>query len=443
MEYNIIIIGGGPAGILAGKAAKQLNPELKICLIKKDEGIPIRCSEPYVLGGYSELKEIVASDDMITGSGIDLVIDEVTQVFPDKKEVKTKNGRTYKYKRLVLATGANPFVPPIPGRDLGNVFTLRSPDDVKNIGEALKESQNISVVGGGAIGVELASVLKEKNKNITIIELLPHLISGAYDEDYSKRVEELLEKSGVRIMTGKKVKEIRGGEKAESLILESGEEIKSELVILSVGVRSDIGLAREAGARIGKFGVETNEKQETSLEDVYACGDCAQAIDFITKKPTPSQLATTAVFQGRVAGMNAAGGSAEYDGVVNPAVSVMSNKAVGRVGLTEEGCEKEGFEVITGEASSHTRYTCHPDAREIDIKLIFEKKSKRLLGAQLFGGEEGISQRVNLLSLAIKNKLTIEEVADLNYCAHPELTPLPFAEPIVMAAGNALTKIGG
>ena len=441
MKYDIIIIGGGPAGVLAGKAAKQVNSELKICLIKKDKGIPIRCSEPYVLGGYSELKNIVASDEMITGSGVDLVIDEVTEVLPDRKEVKTKNGRIYKYKKLILATGAHPFMPPIPGKDLDNVFTLRSPDDVKNIEVVLKESKNIAVIGGGAIGVELASVLQGEDRNITLVELLPHLISGAYDEDYSKKAEELLSKSEVKVITGKKVKEIKGDKKVQSLILESGEEIKSELVILTIGVRSEIGLAKEAGARIGQFGIETNERQETSLEEVYACGDCAQAIDFTTQKPTPSQLATTAVFQGRVAGINAAGGNAKSDGVVNPAVSVILNKAVGRVGLTEEQGKKEGFTLITGEASSHTRYTCHPNAKEIEVKLIFDRASKRLLGAQLFGGEEGISQRVNLLSLAIKNKLTIKEIANLDYCAHPELTPLPFAEPIVMAAEEALKKV--
>jgi len=441
MKYDIIIIGGGPAGVLAGKAAKQVNSELKICLIKKDKGIPIRCSEPYVLGGYSELKNIVASDEMITGSGVDLVIDEVTEVLPDRKEVKTKNGRIYKYKKLILATGAHPFMPPIPGKDLDNVFTLRSPDDVKNIEVVLKESKNIAVIGGGAIGVELASVLQGEDRNITLVELLPHLISGAYDEDYSKKAEELLSKSEVKVITGKKVKEIKGDKKVQSLILESGEEIKSELVILTIGVRSEIGLAKEAGARIGQFGIETNERQETSLEEVYACGDCAQAIDFTTQKPTPSQLATTAVFQGRVAGINAAGGNAKSDGVVNPAVSVILNKAVGRVGLTEEQGKKEGFTLITGEASSHTRYTCHPNAKEIEVKLIFDRASKRLLGAQLFGGEEGISQRVNLLSLAIKNKLTIKEIANLDYCAHPELTPLPFAEPIVMAAEEALGKV--
>ncbi len=441
MRYDLIMIGGGPAGIVAGQAAKQANPELKTCLIKKDKGIPIRCSEPYVLGGYSELKSIVASDEMITGSGTEVVIDEVTNIAPDKKEVRTKENKTYEYDKLILATGANPFVPPLPGKDLKNVFTLRTPDDVKNIEEAIKEANDIAIIGGGAIGIEIASVFRRKDKNVTLVELLPNLISGAYDKDYSKKAEEVLKKSGVRVITGKKVNELRGDTKVNSLILESGEEIKSELVILAVGVRSELELAKKAGANIGKFGIETNERQETSLEHVYACGDCAQAIDFITKKATPSQLATTAVFQGRVAGINAAGGDSSYAGVLNSAVSVISNIAVGRTGLTEEQAKKEGFELVIGEASSHTRYTCHPGAKKIDVKLIFDKKSKIILGAQLFGGEEGISQRVNTLSLAIKNKLTVQQLAVMDYCAHPELTPLPFAEPIVMAAEEALKKI--
>jgi len=439
MKTDILVVGGGPAGILAGMSAKMTNPKLDVTLIKKEKGVTIKCSEPYVIGDVLKLKNIVFSDKMISEAGIKLIIDEATKVDTKKKVVFTKK-RKINYKKLILATGANPFVPPIPGTNLKNVFTLRTSDDVKKIYNQIKKAKNIVIVGGGAIGIELASLLSKK-KNVTIIEILPHLVYGAYDEEFSKIVEKTLKKSGIKILKNEGVKEIKGNKKVEFLVTTKSKKIKTDMVLFSTGVRSETKLARDTGIRVGKFGIWIKNTMETSIKDVYACGDCAQAIDFITKKPTSSQLATTAVFQGKVAGANAAGMKNKYDGVVNPAVSAFCGIAIGRVGFTEKQAKENGFKIVTGNSESSTKYPYHPGAKKIKIKLVFDKKTRRILGAQIFGGSEGVSQRINLLSLAIYNRMKIENLMELNYCAHPELTPLPFAEPIVMAAEDAMKKL--
>jgi len=439
MKTDVLIVGGGPAGILAGMSAKMANPKLNVTLIKKERGVTIKCSEPYVLGGILKLKDIIFPDKMITDRGINLLIDEAVKVDTSKKIVITKKKKIV-YKKLIFATGANPFVPPIPGKDLKNVFTLRTSEDVKKIQTSMNVSKNIVIIGGGAIGIELASLLVRNKKNVTIIEILPHLVYGAYDEEFSKTVENTLKGCGVKVLTGESVKEIRGKGKAEVIITNSSKRIRADIVLFTTGVRSETKLAKEAGIKIGKFGIWTKDTMETSIKDIYTCGDCAQAIHFITRKPTPSQLATTAVFQGKIAGTNSAGMKNQFRGVVNPAVSTFCEVAIGRAGLTEKQAKEEKFKVVVGEAESFNKYPYHPGAKKLRIKLTFDRKTKRILGAQIFGGQEGVSQRINLLSLAIYNRMKIEDIIKLKYCAHPELTPLPFAEPVVMAAEDALRK---
>ncbi|MCK5149621.1 FAD-dependent oxidoreductase [Candidatus Pacearchaeota archaeon] len=429
IKTDILIIGGGPAGILAGMVAKQINPKLKITLIKKEKGIDIRCSEPYVICGLVKLKNMIHSDEMISNA-INLIIDEATKISPSEKIVYTKT-KQIKYKKLIIATGALPFVPEI-FKEVKNVFTLRTSQDVKKIQDKLNTSKNVVVIGGGAIGIELASFIK--NKKITLIELSSHLVSGLYDKEFSKKVEDILKEQKIKLLLNTKIKKI------DDKIILSKEKIKFDLILLCAGVRSDTKLAEQAGIKIGKFGIFTKKNQETNVKDIYACGDCAQAISFIDNKPTPSQIAPVAVIQGKVAGVNAAGGKAEYSGVTNSSVSHFFEQSIGRVGFTEKQAIEKKFKVIMGKSKSFTKYANQPNAKPVEIKLVFDKKTKRILGAQIFGGNEGLAQRINLLSLAIKHKMTFEDLAKLDYCAHPELTPFPFAEGIVMAAENLFPK---
>ena len=310
-----------------------------------------------------------------------------------------------------------------------NVFTLRDAGDVKKISKAAKKARKVVIIGGGAIGIEVASLLREKGKSVAILEVASQLMPGAYDIGLANKVKEILEKKGIKVKLGIQVKEIK-----KKMVVTSRGNIGFDLVICSCGVRANVELAQKLDCRLGKFGILVNQFCQTSQKGIWAIGDCAQAKSFITKKPIPSQLATTAVLMGKIAGMNIAGKKEKLEGVLNPAVSCFFDYAVGRVGLTEKEAKNEKISVKVASAQSTNQYPSQMSAKPLEIKLVFNQKNSRLIGAQVFGGKKDVGMRINLLSLAISQRLTAEKLSKLNYCAHPEETPLPFAEPMIMAA---------
>jgi len=404
MKTDILIVGGGPAGLLAGHSAKNVNKNLKILLVKNEKDIIIRCSEPYVIGGEVRLQKIIHSDEeMLKSKGIDVLVDEVTKIDYAGKTAYTKSKNKILFEKLILATGAEPFIPPIPGADLKGVFTLRNTEDTKNIKRISGVKKRAVIIGGGAIGIEVASLLRKKGLQVGIAEINPHLMPEAYDEEFGQKIEGILKKNGIKLLLGKKITAITGGNEATGILF-GNKKLQTDFVILAAGVRSNTRLAKDCGCRIGKFGIEINEQCQTSLKNVYACGDCTQSLGFITNKPTPSQLATTAVLEGKVAGLTAAGKKARYPQVINPSVTVFFDCASGRVGLTERQAEEEGIKVVTGYGKAMNKYPSQKQAEFIENKLIFRKNSGTLIGAQIFGGKEGIDERIDLLALVIHKK---------------------------------------
>lgn len=436
-KTNVLIIGGGAAGILTGLVVKKFSPKTKVLVIKDEKDIIIRCSEPYVLGGIANLQKIIHPDEgMFKNNGIDFLIDKVVDFldFPKKKIALTKDGEKIKFEQLVLATGANPFVPPIPGlKEQKNILTLRQANDLVKIKKAVSKSKKAVVIGGGAIGLEVATMLRRKGLSVTILEVADQLMPGAYDKDYADKIKKVIEDNKIKVKLGVRIQEVN-----EKEIIIPSEKIKYDFIVCSCGVRPEIELAQKLGCRIDKFGIQINQFGQTSVNDIWAAGDCVQAKDFITGQPIPSRLATTAVLMGKTVAMNLLGKRMTIPKIVNPAVSCFFDFGVGRVGLTKRQAEKSGIKTIIGEAQSTTQYPSQPTAQPIEIKLIFNAGNKRIIGAQLFGGKGSLGMRVNLLSLAITRQLTMNDLAKMNYCAHPEETPLPFMEPIVMAAENAM-----
>jgi NADPH-dependent 2,4-dienoyl-CoA reductase/sulfur reductase-like enzyme len=251
-------------------------------------------------------------------------------------------------------------------------------------------------------------------------------------------VQEHLQEKGMCILTGKTVEEFLGGDKVTA-IMAGGEKIEADMFISAFGVRANTKLAVESGIPLGETrAIKTNGKMETDVKDVYAVGDCAEAPNIITHKPTCAQLGTIAVRQGKVAGANAAGDYSLFSGVLASAVTRLFEMEAGVTGLTEVAAKRAGIEVVTGAISSKTKADYYPNALLIKVKLVFEKESQRVIGAQIVGGEE-VTQRINALSFAIQKQMTVRELAKADTAYAPPLCET--WEPMVLAAEMVLMKL--
>jgi NADH oxidase (H2O2-forming) len=330
-------------------------------------------------------------------------------------------------------------MPPIKGREKQGILSLRGLEDGEKINQAVKAGAMSAVImGAGLIGLETGVALIERGLKVTIVEMLPQILPQMLDADMAKMVQEHLEAKGMHINTGKGVEEFLGEGKVTA-IMAGGEKTEADLFISAFGVRANTKLAVEAGIPLGETrAIKTNARMETDVKDVYAVGDCAESLNVITHKPTCAQLGTIAVRQGKVAGINAAGDYAQFTGIMASAVTRLFDIEAGATGLTETAAARNKIEVVTGAISSKTKADYYPDAKPIKVKLIVEKESQRIVGAQIIGGEE-VTQRINALSFAIQKQMTVRELAKADTAYAPPLCET--WEPMVLAAEMVLMKL--
>jgi len=447
LPRRIVIIGAHAAGVDAASAARKIDRTAEITLItdEKHAGYS-RCGLPFVIGGqipsFSNL--IVFPPSYFQMMKLNLKTEtKVTKIDTGKKAVLTvdKNGNIEEipYDSLIIAAGAGAFTPPIKGREKPGVLPLRTIEDGQRIEQAIREGAKTAVVmGAGLIGLETAVALQERGLHVTVVEMLPQVLPAMLDADMAKIVQEALEQKGIKILTNKPVEEFLGTEKVTGIVA-GGEQINADLFISAFGVRANTQLAVDAGISLGETKlIKTNARMETNIKDVYAAGDCAESIHIVTQRPVVQQLGTVAVRQGKVAGINAAGGYATFPGVVGSAVTQLYDMQIGATGLTETAAKRAGIEVITGTVTSKTRADYYPGASPIKVKLVVEKETQRIVGAQIIGGEE-VTQRINAVSIAIQKQMTVRELAKADTAYAPPLNET--WEPLVLAAELVLMKL--
>ncbi len=446
MPRRIVIIGAHAAGVDAASAARKTDRTAEITLITKQKKAGYSpCAIPFVLGrhipSFNEL--VVFSPAYYRMMKLDLRLEAtVTSISTDAKtvEIEDKTGKRERleYDSLIITTGAYPFVPPIKGREKRGVYVLRTIDDGEKIDKAIKDAKTSVVVGAGLIGLETAVAFVERGLKTTVVELLPYVLPLMLDEDMAKVVHGMLEKKGMRVIVKHAADEILGTEKATGVSV-AGERIPADIVVVATGIRANTELAKNAGITIGETrGIKTNMRMGTSVKNVYAAGDCAQSVSLVTHRPLLSQLGTTAVRQAKVAGINAAGGYAVFPGCLGSAVTRLFDTEIGATGLTEFMAGRAGMKTIAGTITSKTRPEYYPGGLPIKVKLVVEKDTERLIGAQIIGGEE-VTQRINALSFAIQKQMTVRELAKADTCYAPPLNET--WEPMVLAAEIAIRKL--
>jgi NADH oxidase (H2O2-forming) len=354
-------------------------------------------------------------------------------------QTKDDQTETIPYDSLILSTGADAFMPPIKGKEKSGILSLRGIEDGERIDAVVRGGAKSAVImGAGLIGLELGVGLMERGLSVTVVEMLPQILPQLLDAEMAKLVQQHLEEKGMKILLNNSVEEFLGDDKVTA-IRAGGEVIEADLFISAFGVRANTKLAVEAGIPLGESkGIRTNARMETDVKDVYAVGDCAETFNQITHKPVCPQLGTVAVREGKVAGINAGGDYSLFNGVLASAVTKVFDLEAGSTGLTETAAQRNRIEVITGTISSKTRADYYPNAKPIKVKLVVEKESQRVIGAQIIGGEE-VTQRINCLSFAIQQGMTVRELAKADTAYAPPVCET--WEPMVLAAEMILMKL--
>lgn len=442
-----VIIGGVAGGASAAARLRRLNEKAEIVILEQGGYISFaNCGLPYYIGEVIQNKSnltLQTPESFKARFNIKVCVNhEAIQIDPTTKEVTVKNlktGETYKesYDYLILSPGAEPIKPNMPGIDSPIVFTLRNIPDtlkIKTYIESAKPKTAV-VIGGGYIGVEMAENLRHAGLDVSIVELADHLIAPL-DLDMSADVYHYIQGYGIKLYLNNGVKEIIGNR----IILQEG-ELSADMIILSIGVRPETALAKDCGIALNRRGsIIVDTQMRTNIPDIYAVGDAVEVQDFITKQPAFIPLAGPANKQGRIASDTIAGLSSHYTGTQGSAILKLFDMTVATTGLNEKAAKMAGIDYDKTYIYSGSHASYYPGATNMSIKALWDKKTLKLLGAQIVGFD-GVDKRLDVLATAIRFGAKVTELVNLELCYAP-----PFGsakDPVNMlgfVAENVITK---
>jgi len=440
---RIIVIGGSAAGPKAAAKARRIDNNAQIVILQKDADLSMAsCGYPYYIGGYFDDRNMllctptgVTRNPMFYLNAKDIdakVSTEVTSIDAKNRSVSFKNmvtGETgsLAYDKLIIATGSVPRMPPVPGADLQGITTLQSMKDADFLRKVRDEGKikKAVVIGGGLIGIETCEALQLARVEITVIELLPQLLTFL-DWELAKLVENHVRSKGANVITENGIAAFLGENgNLTAVKLQNGTELPCELAVVAIGVRPNVKLAQAAGLKIGSLGgIEVNEYMQTSDPDIYAVGDCVETVSRITGKKVLAPYGDLANLQGRVAGENAASENCvTFPGTIQTGICKVFDYAAGSTGLSETAAKRNGYQDILTVINASPDKPGFMEGKLLVTKLVADKKTGRVLGAQCIG-PGNVSKQIAQWAMAIQGKLTVEDLINAD---------LPYAPPFSLA----------
>ncbi len=450
MRKKVLIVGGVAGGASAAARLRRLDEQAEIIMFERDEYISYaNCGLPYYIGDViKDRKNLIVqtTDAMQSRFNIDVRTNsEVESINSDNKTVLV-NGPEGEYEEnydyLVLSPGAKAFRPSIPGIDSDKVLTLRNIPDTDAIKHLVDKNDVDSaiVIGGGFIGIEIAENLKMRGLNVSIVEMLPHILSQ-FDEDMVTVLENELIQNGISLYLNNAITQINETENKVEATLINGEKLSANFIVLATGVTPDTSFIKESGIELGPKGhIIVNEKMQTNIQDVYAVGDAIEVVDYITGKKTAIPLAGPANKQGRIAADNIAGLSSTYKGSQGTSILKVFGLTAASTGNNERALKglNISYQTVHVHPSSHATY--YPGATQMTIKLIFDEQGT-ILGAQIIG-YEGVDKRIDVIATVQRLRGTIHDLTELELSYAP---PYSSAKDAVNMAGfvaqNHLTRL--
>jgi NADPH-dependent 2,4-dienoyl-CoA reductase/sulfur reductase-like enzyme len=449
---RLVVIGGDAAGMSAASQARRRRTpdELEIVAFERGRATSYSaCGIPYWIGGAvaSEDELIARTPEQHRANGIDLRMrTEVVEIDLAAGTVTARSledGRTYvePYDALMYATGSVPMRPKAEGFDAPGVYGVQVLDDGKDLIRELEGgAERVVVVGGGYIGLELAEACKVRGLDVTVVDRSATPV-GTFDPDIGTFIADAVRKMDIALLLGQPAASVETGPdgRAVAVHLVDGRRLPADLVILGLGVRPNVALAQQAGIPLGASGgIVVDNRMRTQAEGVWAAGDCVESRHRLSGQRMVVALGTHANKQGRVAGINLGGGYATFPGVIGTAVTKVCDLEVARTGLSEQEAEAAGYCFVTASVDSTTRAGYFPGAQPIRVKLIAERRTGTLLGAQI-AGREGAAKRIDVLATAIWNAMGVDEVLGLDLSYAPPFAPV--WDPVLIAARKAFEAV--
>ena len=446
---QLIIIGGNAAGLTAASRAKRIDPKLRVTVLEKSPYISYStCGIPYFLAKMIAAADLIAYTPESFKKERDIDVHNNTridEISPGRKRVmgtRTDTGERveFSYERLLISTGVKAKLPDIPGTNLENVFTILNLQDALRINEALPKAARVAIIGAGYVGLEMAECLHALGKTVHLYEREFHVLPGM-DADMAQIIEYELQRFGVRLSTGAKVLALVGGEGGVSGVkAASGLGIDpADVVLLDTGVVPNADLARAADIQIGVTGgISVNPHMETNVPGIFAAGNCAETFCAIRRRPVLNYIGTVAAKQGRIAGENMAARRTKFLGAIGTTVLKVFDLAAARTGLCSEDAATESMPIVSARVEAPDRAAYYPAARKIWVKLIAERESRKLIGAQVVGYGDA-SKRIDVAATAITSGMRVDELAQLDLAYSPPYGNL--WDPLLIAAQAVLRKM--